>query len=191
MEDTEIEIKVKIEKSGQLINFLRNNGKLEYKSRQIDKYYVPKHRNFASNRPINEWLRLRNSEGKYSITYKNWKYDKNDRSWHCDEYETAISNLRQMEKIFKVLDFQPLVTVDKRREAWKYKSFEISLDHVKDLGNFVEVEYTGKSKRNVSEIIDDMIIFLKGLNCGKIHREYTGGYAFMKKFPKEVKFEEL
>lgn len=190
MKDTEIEIQVRVDSVTNLIAFLKQNAKHLHSTYQIDEYYTPKHRNFTSPRPIKEWLRLRCAENENSITYKNWIYDKSGRSWHCDEYETKIENLDQIKKMFRAINFKLLIKVNKKREIWKYKAFEISIDKVKGLGKFIEIEYKGKSQKKISEIVHDMITFLKEQKCGKLYRN-NGGYPFMLMFPKEVEFEEL
>jgi len=190
MKDTEIEIQVKVDRVTNLIAFLKNNAKHLRSTHQIDEYYTPKHRNFISPRPIKEWLRLRCAENESSITYKNWVYGKSGKSWHCDEYETKIESLDQMRKIFKVMNFKLLIKVNKKREIWKHKAFEISIDKVKGLGKFIEIEYKGKSKKKITEIVHDMTTFLKEQKCGKLYTN-NGGYAFVLLFPKEVEFEEL
>lgn len=190
MKDTEIEIQVKVARTKKLLEFLNSSAKLVGSFQQIDEYYTPKHRVFTKIRPVKEWLRLRKSEQGASITYKNWKYNKSGKSWHCDEYETEVKNLKQMKSIFAVLNFKLLCTVNKKRTIWKHKNYEISLDKVRGLGSFIEMEYKGKKNIKVTHAVSEMINFLKELSCGKIQRN-NGGYPFMLMFPKEVKFEEL
>jgi adenylate cyclase class 2 len=190
MEDTEIEIQVNIENSKPLIDFLEKNGEFKSKNHQIDEYFSPAHRDFIKIKPINEWLRLRNSNGDYFVNYKNWHREKDGKSYHCDEYETKIEDLTQLKKILKVLDFKPLIKVDKVRRIWIYKDYEIAVDSVKNLGDFVEIEYIGKREKvDPKEITKEMVNFLKSVGCGKIKRDYQG-YPFMMLFPNEVKFEE-
>jgi len=189
MEDIEIEIQVKIENSQPLLEFLDKNAQFKEESHQIDEYFSPAHRDFTAVRPVKEWLRLRDSDGKYSITYKNWYYD-NERSTHCDEYELSIANIDQMEKIMQALNFKNIATVDKIRRSWDYKNYEISMDSIKGLGDFIEVEYKGDEKNlDPKKITAEMIKFLKDVGCGKIERNYVG-YPFQLLFPEEVKFEE-
>lgn len=189
MNDVEIEIQVKVENCKNLIVFLQKNAEFISEKHQIDEYFTPKHRNFIAPRPVKEWLRLRNSNGKFSITYKNWHHDKSGKSHHCDEYETKIENLDQLKKIFTVLNFKSLVVVDKQRKIWLYKNYEVSLDRIKGLGDFVEIEYKDKTKRKPAEITEEMIGFLREHHCGKIERNYVG-YPFQLLFPKEVKHEK-
>jgi predicted adenylyl cyclase CyaB len=39
------------------------------------------------------------------------------------------------------LDFEEAFVITKNRTEFKYKNFEICLDEVESLGNFVEIEY--------------------------------------------------
>ena len=95
-----------------------------------------------------------------------------------------------MKKILNILNFKFLVKVDKSRKTWIYKDYEIAVDSVKELGDFVEIEYIGKDeKANPKKITKEMINLLKNIGCGKIKRNYVG-YPFQLLFPEEVKFEE-
>lgn len=190
MNDVEIEITVNIENNKPLMEFLEKNAEFEKEKHQIDEYFSPAHRDFLDVRPVKEWLRLRDADGEYSINYKNWHYDKNGKSYHCDEYETKVEDLRQIKKILDILNFKSLVKVDKIRKTWIYKDYEIDIDSVKKLGDFVEVEYIGKDEDvDPKKITEEMINFLKNLGCGKIKRDYIG-YPFRLLFPDEVKSEE-
>jgi adenylate cyclase class 2 len=187
----EVEIQVQIENSKNLKSFLKKKAKFIGEERQIDKYFSPKHRDFLKVRPVVEWLRLRDSSGKHSINYKNWHADKDGRTHFCDEYETPIESIEQMENIFAPLGIKQIAVVDKTRKIYMYKNFEVSIDAIKGLGDFVEIEYKGKlGKKNPKNITNEMIKFLKDLRCEKISRNYVG-YPFQLMFPKEVKVEEM
>ncbi len=188
MNDTEIEIQVQVENVKPLEDFLEKGGKLESEKRQLDEYFVPAHRNFLDVRPVNEWLRIRKSESDYSLNYKNWYFTEDEKSYHCDEFETKIENPDKMRKILKVLDFKPIVTVDKTRKSWLYDDWEISLDRIKALGDFVEIEYKGSADVDSEQETRKMVNFLKKLGCGKIKRNYAG-YPFHLLFPEEMKFD--
>lgn len=190
MKNIEIEIQVNIENSKPLLDFLKNNAQFKSEKQQTDEYFSPIHRSFVKVRPVKEWLRLRNSKGSYSINYKNWHYDENKKSTYCDEYETKIENLDKIKKILNILNFKPLITVNKLRKTWVYNNYEINIDSVKDLGDFVEIEYIGKEQAEPVKITEQMINFLKNIGCGKIKRNYLG-YPFQLLFPDEIKYEEL
>jgi len=134
-------------------------------------------------------LRLRDADGKYSINYKNWHFDENGKSHYCDEFETKIEDIEQVRKILSVLNFKPIVTVDKLRKIWTYKDYEVAVDSVKNLGDFVEIEYIGKDEKvNPEKVTGEIISFLKQVGYGKIIRNYVG-YPFLILFPGEVKYE--
>ncbi len=186
----EIEIQVNIEKSDSLLAFLNDNAEFKLETHQIDEYFTPAHRDFITVRPVAEWLRLRDSNGSYFFTYKNWHYE-GEKSFYCDEYETKITDLDQLKKTFKALNFRSLITVDKTRKIWLYKDFEIAMDSVKGLGEFVEIEYKGEDQDvNPKEVTERMIQFLKGVDCGKIMINYMG-YPYLLLFPKEAKYKEV
>ncbi len=184
--DTEIEIKVKIENIEPLISFLKKNAKFKSEERQIDEYFTPYHRDFLSVRPAKEWLRLRDENGKYTINYKNWYTANDGKPVHCDEFQTSIKDIDQMKKLFNALNFKPIVKVDKNRKIWDYEDYEISVDRVIGLGNFVEIEFKEKSN-NPKKVTNEMIEFLKKIGVGKIQGNYQG-YPFLLLFPDEAKF---
>lgn len=187
--DIEIEIQVRVEKIKPLLKFLKAKAKLVGASHQVDQYFTPHHRNFVAKRPVKEWLRLRDSKGKSSVNYKNWHYDKSGKSNYCDEYETTVEDIGSVRKIFSALDIKPMATVDKKRQIWLYGDYEVALDQVKGLGDFVELEFKGKkAKSTPKKITDQMVQFLKDQGCGKIFRNFQG-YPFRALFPKEVKEE--
>ena len=189
MENVEIEIQVKVENSQPLLEFLDKNAQFKEENRQIDEYYSPAHRDFAAARPNKEWFRLRDSSGKYSLNYKNFYYDSEGKSTYCDEYELVLGDANQMRKILSSLNFKNIIIADKVRKSWDYKDWEISMDSVKGLGDFVEIEYKGKDDADPKQIAAEMIKFLKDIGCGKIQRNYVG-YPFQLLFPEEIKFEE-
>jgi len=191
MENIEIEIQVRIENSKSLLDFLKNNANFKSEKHQIDEYFSPGHNDFLANRPIKKWLRLRDADGIYFINYKDWHYDEDGKSQYCDEYETKVEDINQLKMILNALNFKSIVKVDKLRKTWIYKNYEIAVDSVKDLGDFIEIEYINKKDKKLDPktITNGMVNFLKSIDCGKIERNYVG-YPFQLLFPDEVKFEK-
>ena len=188
MSDIEIEIKVRVEKVQPLLNLLEEEGEFKYENRQADEYFSPKTHGFLETRPIKEWLRIRSSNDKYSLNYKNWHYDDDGKSHHCDEYETVVEDGVAMKKVLEALGFESIVVVDKTRRVWIYGNYEISVDKVNKLGDFVEVEYVGESSLSPKEITAEMINFLKRAGVGKIERNFVG-YPWLLLFPEDEDVE--
>ena len=186
--NSEIEIKVKVQKLKPLLDFLNKKARFQKENVQIDEYFTPKHRNFIKERPVKEWFRLRHAYSN-SLNYKKWHYDKHGKTYEADEFETEIRNLSQARKILAALNFKSLVKVDKVRKVWIYKNYEIAVDSVKKLGEFVEIEFTGKrGKKSAKQITAEMVNFLRNLNCGRIDRNFQG-YPFLLLFKNEAKYE--
>lgn len=189
MSDKEIEIQARIEDSSNLLKFLDSNADFQAENHQVDTYYTPAHRDFVGVRPVDEWLRLRNSNGIFLATYKKFQRNESGQSIYCDEYESEVADLDQFQKIFGALDIRPIIIVNKVRKTWRYQDYEIALDRIKDLGDFVEIEYKGSdSSLTPEQITDAMIDFLKEIGVGEIKRNRVG-YPFQLLFPDEVELE--
>ncbi len=89
----EIEIHVNVENQKPLMDFLKKEAIFISENHQVDEYYSPAHKNYLDSRPTAEWLSLRDSDGKYSINYKNWKFDDASKSHFCDEIETKVESI--------------------------------------------------------------------------------------------------
>lgn len=188
MQDVEIEIKVRGEGVDELKAHLKKHGSPKYESYQKDEYFSPAHRDFAAIRPVKEWLRIRTTNNGCSINYKNWHYDADGVADHCDEYESPVTDVDQVQKIFQALNMVPVVTVEKQRQAWSLGDYEVVIDDVTDLGQFVEVEFTGDTSGvDPKEIASQMLDMLKQAGMSKMQKNYQG-YAFMLMNPDEVKF---
>ena len=74
MSNTEIEKRFYVVDGDTLVRRLKKNGKKIYESHQIDSYFTPAHRNFVREKYPFEWLRLREENEKYTLTYKHGKY---------------------------------------------------------------------------------------------------------------------
>lgn len=74
---------------------------------------------------------------------------------YCDEYEVEIDNKDNLDRIFKILDLEQIAVVDKKRIIYFYlEKYEISLDFVKDLGYFIEIEVKKYTKSPIDEYSD-------------------------------------
>ncbi len=72
-----------------------------------------------------------------------------------------------------------------------HDDYEIAVDSVKGLGDFVEIEHFGEAgDKPPEQITKEMVQFLKDIGCGEIKRNYVG-YPFLILFPDEVKYDIL
>lgn len=174
MKHIEVEQKFHLKNHRELRSRLEGLGATKLRTqRQVDDYYNAPHRDFLADGSISEWLRLRDEDGKMSVTYKQWMPLHAKAKSHCNEYESQLSDGEAMRKLFEALQFSKLITVDKHREEWEFQDVIIALDTVKDLGNFVEFEYHGGAQtvKEAHAAIEKCIATL-GAELGDAHTGY-------------------
>ncbi len=95
----------------------------------------------------------------------------------CDEYEVEINDVKDMDKILRVLGMVQIVEVDKIRNSFIYKDkYEVALDYVEKLGYFIEIEIKTYTK-TVMEECDELLKLAKDLdlNLDKVDKR---GYPY-------------
>jgi adenylate cyclase class 2 len=103
---------------------------------QRDVYYASPYRDFGRT---DEALRIRYEEGKTVLTYKGPKLATHGMKAR-EEVNVPVNSGHDLEIILQRLGFQPAYTVEKKRVRYVWAGVEISLDEVKGLGTFVEIE---------------------------------------------------
>lgn len=129
----EVEIKLVCQNFNDLKRKLLKLGAVLTKTkRQIDTYY---------NHPAKiliergEYLRIRKAGDKKTIAHHI-----NLADGVNDECEIEMPADAEIEKLLKRLGFPKLGVIDKKREQYQLGDFNICLDQVKNIGNFVEIE---------------------------------------------------
>ncbi len=122
------------------------------KFREIDTYFYPPDKDFAVSGNGRENLRVRKNELKQELTYKKVFYNQGVYS-HSIEKNVSISDASEMVEILKVAGFRVHFIMDKEREVFDEEKFHITLDYVKDLGAFLEIEWRGEVDDNEVEQI--------------------------------------
>lgn len=156
MKNKEIEIHRRVKDPAKLMDFLNKNADQIVESiTQVDVYYTPAHEDYTKKDPIEKWFRLRSTDRSNSLDFKHWSFDKSGKSKnHCDEYVLEIKDVESAEKLLNALDFKKVVVVEKRRSIWMYNQIEISIDEVKHLGKFVELE--AKGEKPIEELLKEL-----------------------------------
>lgn len=93
---------------------------------------------FASDPERKLVLRIREKEGKALLTFKGSSKLPDDVAWQ--EWETLAPDPVALKKLLLSNGLVHVVTIDKKRTTYKYHNFEINLDMIEGLGEFVEVE---------------------------------------------------
>ena len=104
------------------------------KEKQVDVYYNAPHRDFAET---DEALRIR-VDGDITLTYKGPKLDLFSKT--REEICISLGDTDHATAMLKALDFKEVATVVKVRETYRLNDLIISIDDVRDLGMFIEIE---------------------------------------------------
>ena len=153
MKEVEILFKINEKKAQKLREKL--NDFFIGKIREIDTYFYPPHRDFLLGNSGRENLRVRNTSQKNELTYKKVIYKKGKYS-HSIEKNVNISNAEKTIEILETLGFRTHLIVNKQREIFEDQNFHITIDNVKNLGIFVEVEWKGHAK-NEEKAMEDCL----------------------------------
>lgn len=151
----EIEIKLKVNNNEyiRILNLIKKCSVNKANVNQIDTYYNLTSRDFNQ-----EWLRIRNEDGKYIFNYKK----KIDNS-HYEKYDVLIDNINNLNIILSALGVKSIGTINKNRIIYIYKDkYEFSFDTIEDIGMFIEIELINKSD-NLKRDFCDLLNVLKDL----------------------------
>ncbi|AWR94477.1 class IV adenylate cyclase [Acidianus brierleyi] len=152
-----IEREVKLKLKGISIEELKNkllNDQMKYVGveKQTDIYLNSKFRNFKET---DEALRIRKVNDTAEITYKGPKISSKSKS--REEITVVINDENAMLKILQKLDFYPVYSVSKERHTFIDNNFNICLDKVEGLGDFIEIEGINSDENRLLQYINDFI----------------------------------
>ncbi len=102
---------------------------------QKDTYFQHPERDFVKT---DEALRIRDVDGKFTLTYKGPKLDKLTKT--REELNVDIQDRKAMEEVLFRLGFRAAAKVEKRRRNYRAGEYRVMLDEVKGIGDFLEIE---------------------------------------------------
>lgn len=162
----EIEILVEVYSSLEEVKKVLSIFDYKGSKEVLDEYYYdPKRDNLKPDREnkLYECLRLRQKEDDYYITYKDDAFD-NGKWLYSNEYETKVESIDITRNILNRLGFIKFIEIDNKKSIYEYDKYEITLEEVKDLGLFLEVEYCTNDDVDVKKIKKEIQEFIDGLN---------------------------
>ncbi len=176
----EIEIKLEIEENQyrELFEFLKKGSTKHTNKKQHDIYFSPENPKFFGGDIDDECIRVRIQKDKYILCYKKIYMGNDEEDIHIIEYETEVSNLDATINILKGVRINKICDLIKERDSFIYRNvFEISLDNVKDLGCFIEIEIYDKNIP-INEANQLLLNLVKELNLD-ITRRNLKGYSYL------------
>ena len=156
----EVEVKARINSFKEMEERLENLGAVKTKTEfQEDIYFASPIVDFAET---DEALRVRSTNNGIFITYKGPKL--NDKAKTRKEVEMSIESAKKAKDIFTEIGFRPVRTVRKDRKYYQYENFEISLDDVKGLPPYMEIEIALEDGEDYSLAQDRIFELFERLN---------------------------
>jgi adenylate cyclase class 2 len=168
----EIEVKLRINNLSVLESALKENGcVLSSPIHQHDIIY--------SRGGTSEWesakegdiiLRIRNQDDRAEFNLKQQKSSELDNL----EYETGVEDAESLHKILLVLGWHPEVEVKKIRRKGNFREYEICLDEVEELGNFVELEKLTTDDADPHKVQEELLNAMELLGVPRSSLEVRG-----------------
>lgn len=161
MREVEIKLKApdlekvesKLKELGCVLSEPKTQEDINFIHKDDDKWFEPEIRGFVYPR-----LRITNNQ-KHTFTVK--KPVKNEMD--CLEAEVQIDDPDSLKRIMEMFGYKNGVVVKKIRKTCKYKDYEITLDKVDLLGNFVEIEKVVPDESDALKIQQEMFEFAKNV----------------------------
>ncbi len=164
----EVEIKAKIQDPKTAFEKIKElGGTYSHSEIQRDIYFNGENKDF---RESDEALRIREiPDGDDFINILTYKGPKlNTESKTRKEVEVTIDNKENMTEILISLGYRPSAIVNKVRRIFNYEEYTITVDKLKELGYYMEIEYVTDNEEDIDNIQDKIFeIFNKlGINDG-------------------------
>jgi len=166
----EIEVKAKIGDVTATMKKLADlGGRLSDPVVQHDEIFTKKGTDpTATKTSGNPVLRIRSQGEKTIFTLKQDRENELD----CIEKELEVSDKDILRDILGLLGFEKIVEVHKTRRKMKYNDYEICLDEVEGLDDFIEVEKF--SDEHGDKIQSELFDFLKSFGVSESDRVMHG-----------------
>lgn len=163
---------------GKVENFVFQDGekfKIKGEERVIDTYYNSvKFNDFDPDESskLRASFRIREKGGDCFITHKHDVFDERNIWVYSNELETAVAEIGIVKDILKKLYFQELIKIDNTKKKYESSSYELVLESVVGLGDFIEIEYKSQTEISEHEVLEikqsirDLVSKL-GINIGE------------------------
>jgi len=174
----EVEVKARLKDRNAVMKKLQDLGcKFGGELHQVDRIFAPIGTPYPDVPMGATVLRVRKQNDKYFFTLKIPQSSHQD----CIEREMEITDGEMMVEIFELMKWDKLPTVDKKRIKTNFQDMEIVLDHVENLGEFIEVEkiVTHEDHEDRKKVQRELIDFLETLGVPREDGVIDGKYDIM------------
>ena len=155
--NSEIEIKAYVRNFDSVLNFLYKNAKFKKRYFKKDIYYAKENDIKNKNIKTNDCIRLRIEHGGYTFCAKDRALI--DGVEVNEERELKVSKKKArfiINFLFQIQKYKEYVKKEKKGYAFIYKNALVEISKIKNLDNFIEIEFL-----NSNETVENQIIQLK------------------------------
>ena len=174
----EVEVKARLADRNSVMRKLQDLGcKFGEELHQVDYIFAPKGTIYPEVPMGTTVLRVRQQNEKYFFTLKIPQSSHQD----CIEREMEIKDGKTMVEILELMKWDRLPTVDKKRIKTNFKDIEIVLDHVEQLGEFIEAEkvVTHEDHEDRKKVQEKLLNFLETISVPRTDQIIDGKYDIM------------
>jgi adenylate cyclase class 2 len=164
---TEIEAKLRVASHTSIRAKLKTLG-AEYLSdqQQEDVYYDDTQTNLMhADKALRVRIQKTDQGQQFYVTYKGPKQANNFKKRR--EIEFTVEDAQTAQQFLAALGYQPKLTIKKSRQVWRYKDCLVGLDHLAELGFFVEIE--GPDSQLIEQVQRDLEL----TQCEHIQESYA------------------
>lgn len=172
----EIEIRAKIGKPKEITSLLKKDKETVFVGEKMEKDIYFKHSTDTERKLV---IRIRKTKNGDILTFKA-KSTGDDTAW--PDVDLPLNDAKSLEKILRGSNYVEVVTITKKRATYNKKEFEINVDHIKELGWFIEIEGRGtqKQRKQIEKELNETLR-LFGINQTDIVRQGYVPLALAKK----------
>ncbi|MGC9603586.1 MAG: class IV adenylate cyclase [Minisyncoccia bacterium] len=169
----EIEIKLRVADPKALEEKLKERGcVLSEPIHQHDTNYALRgsSNEFESAKEGDIIIRIRRQDGGTELNLKQQRSSESDNT----EYESEIENPDAVHQMLLLLNWYPAIEVRKIRRKGKLGDYEICLDQVEELGNFMELEKLAPDDADPEKVREELFGVLDSLGLSRKDEEIRG-----------------
>lgn len=134
----------------------------------------------------NKWIRLRETNGKTTLTCKHIFYKNKEKFQHVNEYEIVVNNFEQANEMLNCMGAVHRAYQEKHRTSYKFGGADLDIDEWPGLKPFLEIEADDES--TISTIIKKLGLANKKVVSCNVEALYRKAGIDIMKLP-ELKFE--
>ena len=118
----------------------------------------------TKDKELGECLRLRSKNQKIYVSYTIDKYDEEGNWLYAQHFETEVPNVQAALSQFNQANLKEMMTIRKIRNHFTNGNYELFIENVEALGNFIEIEKIINDDRDILALKKEMKEFAGTLN---------------------------